>query len=359
MTTMPHIARRNLMIAAGFLLILLLVMLYIPVRIPYSVSAYGRVLSAREWVLVHDGGGQFVSFMRDNGSGMVDEYAVTEQQRGDPTRFHRAPSATASVSVLPGDTIGWLSSSEFDRQFRVLEGSVEIARAALSSARSGEKDALVVQARAALEEARALRDEHANQHRRRLELHEKNIISDDEIEISRDRLRVLDAGVAMAGAQVAAVSSGLKEEDIRVRLAEVAAYESELAALRERARRYVLCTPIGGVLLNTYASDTLLIVRDERLLLMLPIPVDEYGRLQEGAVIDFGIPRTVFRGEARLLEGSHEVQYLQGEPVRFVTAEVVSDPTDLSPGLIARASVPCEPIRIQEYLWRVWISMFE
>jgi hypothetical protein len=233
---MPHIARRKLMIAAALILLLLLVTLYLPVRIPYSVSAYGRVLSAREWVLVHDGGGQFVSFLRDNGSGMVDEYAVTEQQRGDPTRFHLRAirnclcsvscPATPSAGCVPPNSIVNSVCSKFRR-----------CRAGrVSSARSGEKDALVARRGPHSRKRRHCGMSMPTSIRRRLELHEKDIISDDEMEISRDRLRVLDAGVAMAEAQVAAMRSGLKEEDIRVRLAEVAAFESELAALRERAR---------------------------------------------------------------------------------------------------------------------------
>jgi hypothetical protein len=80
--------------------------------------------------------------------------------------------------------------------------------------------------------------------------------------------------------------------------------------------------------------------------------------LQEGAVIDSRIPRTVFRGEARIVGGGHEVRYVQGEPVRLVTAEVVSDPSELLPGLIARASVSCRAMLVREYLYRVWISVF-
>ncbi|MBR9976250.1 MAG: hypothetical protein KFF77_11760 [Bacteroidetes bacterium] len=357
MTTIPHISRNRILFGTGLVLVLVLILVFVPFRIPRNATVYGRVLAQREWVLVRGAGGQLQALLRGNETGAVEEYAVAEPLRGDAMQFVLAPGAAGGGSVNAGDTLGWVISPELERQLAALEGTLDVARAALASARTGEKPALVAQSRALLAQARALYEEHRHVHARQQELHEKKILSDQEYQISLDRLDVLQAGVDASEAQLAAMSTGLKAEDVAQRERAVAALDAEVAALRLRLRSHTYVAPIAGALRGGFSEDTLLALQEEGRMLLLPLSVDDRGRIRSDEPIPFSVPGTGLRGKAQVQFVRNDLQYLQGHPMCFVVARVGGKGV-LQPGLIVRADVPCHALSPGEYLERLWHDMF-
>jgi hypothetical protein len=358
MTTIPHIAPKRIILVIAAMLVIALILIFVPVRIPHTLSAYGRLLPAREWVLVRTDNGQLISMLRSNSSGVVEQYSITQPERGDAMQFVLSPSVITGATVEEGDTIGWVTSPELAQQLAALQGALDVAHAALASARSGDKPAVVEQARGALAQARASYDEQDHLHARQAELHKRKILSDEEFELSRDRLAVLRSAVVVAEAQLAAVTSGLKTEDVRQSASQVTALESEIEALRARMNRFTHVAPLGGMLRNPHAEDTLLAVQDEKTqVFLLPIHIRDCGRLKVGKEIRFDIPRTSLSGVAVLRRIDRTVQYVGGEPVCIVTAEVSGDTRALRPGLVARCVVECPPLTLGEYLRYLWTSI--
>lgn len=358
MTTIPHIAPKRTLLIAAAVMAVALILVFVPVRIPHTVSVYGRLLPGREWVLVRSDNGLLTSVLRSNSSGAVEEYSVTQPERGDAMQFVLSPGVVNGRSVHKGDTIGWITSPELVQQLAALEGALDVARAGLASARSGDKPAVVEQARGTLAQARAAYDEQDHLHVRQTELHQRNILSDEAFELSRDRLAVLRSAVTVAEAQLAAVTSGLKTEDIAQNQSQVRALESEIEAVRARMNRFTHLAPLSGMLRNPHALDTLLAVQDEDTqVFLLLMHVRDCGQLKEGMEIRFDIPRTSLSGTAILRRIDRTVQYMEGEPVCIVTAEVRGDAKTLRPGLIARCAVDCPPFSLGEYLSFLWTSI--
>jgi hypothetical protein len=358
MTSFPHIARHRLFIGFTIALAVVAVLIILPIRIPHSVSVSGRLLPEREWVLLRSDGGQIVSVLRNNLSGVVEEYSVTEPERGDAMQFLLASGVSGQRTLEEGDTVGWVLLPELARELTALEGALHVAEAGVGAARSGEKPELVAQARSTLAQAEAAYQEQRHLHVRQEELHKRKIISDEEWETSRDRLAVLQAGIEVARAQLAAVSSGLKTEDVLQRERAVAALENEIAALRRRLSSFIHVAPFSGVMHGSFTLDTLVILQDPTsMLLLLPLPVDDCMRLQTEKDISFHIPRTGLSGKARLLRVDDGVQYVQGQPVRLGIARILEPEAGLRTGMIASASVSCYAMRAQEYLRRMWTQL--
>lgn len=357
MTTIPHISSKRILLGTGLVLVLVLIIVFVPFRIPRDATVYGRVMARREWVLVRGAGGQLQALLRGNETGAVEEYAVTEPLRGDAMQFVLASAVAGGGSVDAGDTLGWVISPELARQLTALEGTLEVSRAALASARSGEKPALVAQARALLAQAQASLEEHRHQHARRKELNEKKIVSDQEYQLSLDRLDVLRAGVDASEAQLAAVRSGLKAEDVMQREREVAALDAEIAALRARLGSHTYVAPIAGTLRGGFSEDTLLTVQEAGRMLLLPVQVDDCARMRRDTPVTFIVPGAGLRGTAQIQFVRNDVMYLQGKPMCFVIARV-SGEAELQPGLIVRADVSCHSLSPGEYLERLWHEMF-
>ncbi|MBE0643360.1 MAG: hypothetical protein IH600_04715 [Bacteroidetes bacterium] len=355
MTTLPHISRHRILYAIGALAVLALVLALLPIRIPMSATVFGRLLPAREWVLLRTDNGQLTSLVRSNGTGVVEQYSVTQPERGDAMHFVLSPAVLTAASVQEGDTIGWVTSPELAQQLAALEGALDVAHAAEASARSGDKPAVVQQSHGALAQARAAFDEQQHLHARQAEPHQKKILSDEEFELSRDRLEVLRAGVAVAEAQLAAATSGRKPEDVRQMEAQAAALEDEIAAVRLRMNRFTHIAPLSGVLLHPQAADTLMAVQDQSaLVLMLPVDIGDCTGLREGDRIAFDIPLTGLSGTAILLRIDRAVQYVKGRPVCVVSAEIRDGAEDLRPGLIARCRVETPPLSVSGYLLHLW-----
>ncbi|MBN1446423.1 MAG: hypothetical protein JXA28_00730 [Bacteroidetes bacterium] len=335
------------------------VFIFLPIRIPHAVSVYSRLLPQREWVLLRGSGGQIVSVLRNNLSGVVEDYSVTEPERGDAMQFLLASGVSDQRIIEKGDTIGWVLSPELARELTALEGALCVAEAGVTVARSGEKPELVAEAQSALAQAEAAYEEQLHLYARQEELHRRQIISEEEWQASGDRLAVLQAGMDVAKARLAAVSSGLKPEDIRQREQVVSALENEIAALRRRLSRFIHVAPFSGVVRSGFTLDTLLTLQDPTsMLLLLPLPVDDCTRLQTEKDISFRIPRTGLSGKARLLRIDEGVQYVQGQPVRLGIARILQADDGLRTGMIASASVSCYAMRAQEYLRRMWTQLF-
>jgi hypothetical protein len=355
---MLQISRRTYYIIAGVLLFIV-VLLLLPVDIPRSLSVRGSVASAREWVLLRTDNGQIVSLLRDNRSGAVEQFTMTQVNRGDAMSFVLSECMRGG-DVVRGDTVGWIVSYALMQEISALEGALSVAEATVASARSGEKTSLVEEARQRLAFAKAARDEQEKIHARQSELHGKHMISDELFEMSADRLRQLRINVDLAEAGLRTATTGLKPEDVRAAEASVRSLRGQLEQLRGLMRQNTFITPVSGIQRSSWAVDTLLVISDiTEQLLVAPVELPDLDLIVPGGMIDFSIPRTGLRGSARVERIDRSVHYIGKRPVCTVIARIERCDAGVSSGMLARCSITAAPVRPAAWAMETLRTLFD
>ncbi|MCB2205751.1 hypothetical protein KQI65_13480 [bacterium] len=340
---MSHTQKTRLSIG-GIAIILSLLLL--PLEIPKSISTQGKLIPSKSWVLMRNDNGMIVSILRDNETGHVQRYNITQLERGDALRFTLSDLAQRGT-VSKGDTVAWTYSTDVEYEIATLQGSLRVAEAAYESARTGEKPSLVEAAERELLYARKAVDEQQVVFQRQKELHERKLISDEEYERAENQLEMLRISVSIAEARLTAVSSGMKTEDLLQRKEELDAIRGELRAMQQRLALASHVAPISGALRATRAADTLLIVDDAaEALLFMPVELSERPNIPADAVVAFQADELGVSGKARVIRDDGQVTYFDGKAITMIVARVTKQDGNLPHGLVTQCSVTAEPMSL-------------
>ena len=345
---MRSLSKSTLIVLAGVVIVILL--LVIPVRVPGTVSAYGKVMAASEWVLMRSDNGMIISVLRDNRTGAVRQYDVTQLERGDAFSFSMLKDVATAVVRL-GDTVAWTLSTDVEYELAALRGSLAVAEAALDAARAGEKQELVDEAQRRVTYARKAVEEQTALTRRLKELHARQMVSDEEFELAEDRLELLGINVGIAEAQFAAGSSGARPAEIRQRSEEIEAIRGEIRAMEQRLALSTHVSPVSGRMRMSRAADTLLVVEDTtNMLLLMPVSIGDLARIEKGSAVGFSSPELGVCGKAVSDGADSRVQYLNGHAVKLLCADIHDCPVALPTGLMLSCDITAKDIPLHRYL---------
>ncbi len=335
-------------------------LLVVPVKIPFSVSGYGTIAPASKWILQKGADGQLIASTYDYVTGLSGGFSVVEFERGETIHFTLSPAIVGGGSVAAGDTIGTIRSTEAAERLIVLTGELATARATLAAASVGEKASLVRGAEQRLMHARAEAEEHARQFARLEALFEKRIVSQQEYEIAKGEVALLDIEVTIAESQLQAVSTGDKREQIELIQSRIEALQQEIDILRERLHSFTITSPFTGILSRVRASDTLLVISDTTAYVaLIPVRWSAYpylARARDVTIDPQGLPGSA---KGKLAAVGKESQFVDGKPVVVAAALVTASSADLVPGMVVRWTVSCEPVPIHAYVRRLLRTVVE
>jgi hypothetical protein len=346
----------RLFVSSIVALLILVSVFVLPIEVADTYAVPGKLLPARAWTVARTNGGTVETTLRDHARGTVESYLLNRFERGDAVRFFLRPGLQPSMAVSVGDTMASIFSSEAERELARLSGDLEATVAALNLYTSGEKAAIVREAQMQLTRA----EEQATQHLRELErlrtLRTNDLISAQELEVAESRQRVYDAELAARRARLDAALTGAKPEQVDLTRTEIAALNSEIEKLNTRLGLYTLTSPLSGVITRSTGPDTLLAVIDTTsFVVVMPVPVEQHGRLRLNQEVDVRIRGTRSPALARVMQLGDTVQRLQGHDVLLVTAVISTSPEPpkpLYPGARAVCTFDFGKLRLWEYVKR-------
>lgn len=339
---------------------LLAIILVLPIRVPYTVSAPGKVLAAREWIVIRQTDGRLMSILVDHKRGVHRSYAVSQFERGDAVQFNLRDHLTAGARVVAGDTIGVIHSNQFEYSLVALEGELAEAMASLELSTSGEKESVVAEAERKVKFATKALEEQQRIATRLDSLYHRNLVSREEYEIAADEKELREIKVAIAEAQLQSVTSGAKSEQIALIQSRIRALNNEIATLRRRLHHFTLISPISGTVNQVFSADTMLVISDTtEFVVLMPIDWRQRKHLKINDVVTFSARDVPQLPEGRLVNMGLNVRALNGRPMMLVTASIPGSTTaELAPGLIIDCTVACGNIKPGELLWRFARSLF-
>jgi hypothetical protein len=330
-----------------------------PIEVPSSISADGKILPAREWTLVRDGDGSIGSLLHDHLRGRLESYSVSRFERGDAVRMRLKPGIEPRAHVTAGDTIAFISSNETERQLARLSGDLAATLASLDLVRSGEKAPVVGEAEMYLQRARERVRYQESELERLKPLHQRRLISAQDLEAAESQYRILEAEVAVAAARLVAVSTGAKPEQIELARRRTEALQREIETVQDRLEQFTVTAPLSGVVTRSFGADTLLSVRDtSAFLVIMPIRVSDHDRLAPGQPVTVRVPQMAAAVPARVYQLGDTVHLLGGEQVVLVTAVIERPPAGMMPGAFARCSIEQGRLPLRTYVKQSLFSPF-
>jgi hypothetical protein len=198
-----------------------------------------------------------------------------------------------------------------------LHGSLEVARSMLYVNNSGEKQSLVEAARNQL----SLNREQARLQNRILErqkdLYDSNLVSREMYEITQGTSKIYDLQAAVAEAQLKALETGSKPEQIRLSLSEINSLENEIKILEQRLDQFVLVSPLTGELFTPFSADTLMFIADTSRLLYMPVGIHDLAEVQTGQIVTVQNPISTEEIQGIIIKIDPLIQRLNDQQVFF------------------------------------------
>jgi hypothetical protein len=347
---------RILLHTSPFAVIIVFLLIFFEVKIPHSITTYFEINPIQRWVLVRGTEGQIISNIVDFESAVSNNFTVIQFERGESMNFQLVPSIMPKTCLVKGDTVGIIYSSRLQERLTELGGNFLVAKADLAAKSTGEKHALIEEARNRVKYSEAKIQEKTLLFQRAKELLAKDYISKEEYEASLWNLKQSEIENEINKAQLKVLMTGSKSEELAVLQSTMDSYLNEMKLIKNRLKDFVLTAPVSGDIIKQSSRDTLLLVNNtSRLVLISPVRYEQIHYLTEGEPVRIGLKNIPDELTGRLISISKEVKNLNGVQIIYARVLLDSATANLVPGLIVGGEIILPKITIKEYVF----SLFE
>ncbi len=344
--------KKRLQYGMYFFIPVMLVLL-IPVQMPYSVKSRAAIYPLQEWSLSKNSEGNLITTHQDHRKGTLETYGITEFQRGDVVSFSLKPGLRQKSHISNGDTIGTYNSNEERRKFIELTGQLGVYKAELEFWTTGQKPEDVDEAMHQLKLAQQeLKTERKLMERSRI-LHRDSVISDQEFEIAENKLRVKEINLDIAEARYRSVSTGEKPEQELLLRAKIAATEDQLSQVKERLELLVLKSPISGMVMNRHrgGDNSIISVADTSgVIALCAMKAEQMEWVAVGQEAYTKYRGKTIKGQVIAIDNT--MQFVDGRSAFFVRVAFPNE--NFAPGALIDVDIFVEDMRFFSYLGRVF-----
>jgi hypothetical protein len=315
----------------------------------YSIDAKAHFVNQVEFSIIRLSDGNINHSLRDNLTGLYSKIYKTEFQRGDVVEFVVNEKILSKNKVQQGDTLGWITSNETERNLLELNGQFEILSAELDFFTTGQKPEDVELAGRRVELAKEQLDIQRKLTERSRILFTDSVIPVQEYEIELNRLNVREIELKVAEANYKSITTGEKPEQEGIVRAQMRNIRNQIKQIDSRLSLLTITSPIGGKLQVHQGVDTsnvILTVYDtSKYVSRIPVLVQELPYLNKSCIV-----------KAKAVEGSiyyisEEVSYIGYEQVCYITGAWPYS-RNIRRGAIQEVEIICDRITLRDYLAR-------
>jgi hypothetical protein len=267
-------------------------------EVVFSTSTKIIIYPAEEWELVRTVDGNLLSVHKNHVKNYVNNYSVTEFQRGDAVRFVLNQKIFEKEIIQIGDTIGYVYSNEEQRRLIQLRGQLTVLQAELEFHTTGQKpedvkfaERKLALAKQELETQRKLMD-------RTNSLIKDNVISKEQYDIDLNELKVKELSVELAQANLESIDTGEKPEMEKLIRSKIEALSNEIDQIQNRLDLLTVISPINGrvsvdhgtMLVSSMMLSTQTIIKIisvEKPIGLMPIRLNHRSAITKNATVKF------------------------------------------------------------------------
>ena len=330
-------------------------LLFLPIKIPYTLESIGNVVPIEEWTLIQDINGSLNASHKNNKTGVVQNISSWQFERGDLYGMEVSIKPEAYDHVQRGDTIIRMYSSLIAQQILEIENQLKVKSAQMQVLVTGEKSPIIEEAESKLrfaKEALTLRE-------KEFDIAKK--LQDEGVNAPIDYTRALNAldlakiQVTTAEKTLRIAQTGVKSESSSLNSSESNALKKQLEFLKSKKTKYVIVAPFDGrvvPIINT--GEIIRLQRTSECIVIIPVKTEEMtytGNNPEVNVQDAENGRTY---KAKILSRSSQTQVLNGRSVSSIQAVIYPQEKELiTLGISAKCILHCDELSPVKYLKRI------
>jgi hypothetical protein len=346
---------RTILIGVGIVLLLILLL---PIHLPYNLIVQGKVLPGQVWLLQRQTDGSMLVTLRDHRQNIVASYTAYQVERGDVLSFNLSPRLRSDGQVTTGDTIGFIHSNVINGEMANLRGSLDVARSVLYVNNTGEKQSLVEAARNQLSLSREQAQLQNKILERQKDLYDSNLVSREMYEITQGTSKIYDLQALVAEAQLKALETGSKPEQIQLSLSEINSLESEIKVLEQRLDQFVLISPLQGELFTSFSAESLMFIADTSRLVYMPVGLRDLAEVKVSQLFQVRTPVGAEVINGKIVRIDQLVQRLNDQQVFFAIGLLEKRTALLPLNQIVPCTIKGEDKTPWNYLGKIIQSMF-
>ena len=280
---MPRARTTPIAVAAA---VAIAALLLLPIDLPVTVHARGRVLPREAWTLSTATNGPLVATRRNNLRGGTHCADLVVFGRGDRIRIALHPDIFPGADIAERDTIAVVHSAGARTRWLELDSELSAAVASLRAYESGERESVIRAAQLSVDRADERAEFGARQVERLRSLVNRGLAAQTELDEALSDLRTAEIRRERAQANLAASQSGVKEEELEWRRAVVRGLRRQANEARERMADSVIVAPFSGRIgTGAQPGDLARLESAGQCVVNLPVPYDRAGDVVPGATI--------------------------------------------------------------------------
>lgn len=316
------------------LLIALIFLAFYDPLVPFSTKTKLTAQPFEEWELAKTIDGNLISTRKNHLLNSVNDFSVTEFQRGDAVTFKINDAILEKEIVNKGDTIGFVYSNEEQLRLIQLKGEISVLYSELEFHTTGQKPEDVLYAKRNLELALQQLETQKKLMSRSNELIQNQIISKEQYDIDLNELKVKELNVELAKANLASVDTGEKPEMAKLIRSKIDALSWEIEQLQNRISYFTITAPISGKIVMNHASlmsfsesnpkeSIIKIVDDSKMIGIMPLRLKHSYVISSGDLVKF----SKINCDGRIIRTNNTAQFSVSAPYIFFVVEILKCPS--------------------------------
>jgi hypothetical protein len=324
------------------------------IEVPYQINTYSEVFPKEKWLLTLGNGGQIISNLINYTEGYTTQYSISQFERGEFISANFTEFLKSKKEFEKGDTIVFLKSSDIREQFVTTEGEWRVALANLKSQNSAQKEPLIRESESRLKYTEEKISEQKVLFDRVKQLYEKGLASQQEYELEKWNLDLLEIEAKMYRAQLDNLTTGVKPEETKLLEEQVEALQSRLKFLKERESQLLFVSPIQGKIISSFSPDTLLyVINYKQVVLHVPIKICDLSEFSRGQLIQVSFSNFEEEYSGEVLSIEREVKFISGQQVVFISLLMDNSAGYFLPGMIMENSLKLREVTLLEQISRL------
>ena len=345
--------KKTLFISTGILSAVLLVA-FLPVRIPSSLEVVGSIRPAREWVINVTNEDIISIQCLSNIENRILSHDVIEAERGDTFRLTVSPGVAQGTRVSRGDTLGLIESDQLSQRLAALELDLAFQKATLRAEKAGDKQPVIDAARERVSIAREQFEEQQNIVERLKALDADGLVPYQDYELAQSQLNLYRIGILEAEAELAALTTGDKPEALAIFEDTITAIERQTTLVNDQLGRFALTVPFDGTVIESNSDSAIVTVADDSAFVaVIPVPDSRRVDISVGMTVIF-TPGNGHTFEGEIVRISDRVRFMQDRAVTIVTARIEPSGDVLRPYAMYNGRIPLGRFKLSEYIVRMF-----
>ena len=306
-----------------FLLVATIIILFICafIKIPHNIKLYGKVIPSEELIIQQTQNDVIKVIYKNLLDTNKSNNRIYSAERGDIISLEFRSSINVGSQVNRGDTLCFIRSNETKRSIEEIKGELFAAKEVLNIFLSSEKESIVKEAKAKHSQAVTNLQIQERVFSRYFELYSDSLISDEDFEYQKILFETSKADVIITEAQLEAVKTAAKPEQLNHQRQIISNLENQLDILIDRRNEgYIISTLNGTVSYPTF-NDTILFIKNfDASILIAPVQFKYYHELNIGQKINLKYNNGNIVCSINFI--TDDIININGKSVVYVVAEI-------------------------------------